>query len=130
MAEILPEHYTVAEIAEKLKYPPRKIIEAVYKLKIQFLGSDARDMRLNPHQVTALLEAMGEPCRSESPNGPIDPGIGSKVGSRATRNAFANALEATASDSPKKRPPRSKRRSSARSGTGNVVALDRSPKRS
>ena len=29
MAEILPEHFTIDEIAEKLKYPPRKVLEAV-----------------------------------------------------------------------------------------------------
>jgi hypothetical protein len=130
MAEILPEHFTIDEIAEKLKYPPRKVLEAVYKLKIEFLGNDARDMRLNPEQVTALLQAMGEPCRSVSSNGQIEPGFGSKVELRATRNAYANALKATAKNSPGKRRQRSKLRSSARSGTGNVVALDPSPKRS
>jgi hypothetical protein len=130
MTETLSEHYTVAEIAEKLKYSDEKVRRAIRKHKICYLGTDQRDMRLNPHQVTALLEAMGEPCRSVLSNAEIATNFSSKAELRATPNAYAAALKALAPRSRAKRRPPSRLRSSARSGTESAVALDPSPKKS
>ena len=118
---------TLAEVAEHYRFSERKLRRFVREHDVPVLR-EGRDIRFDALALSTLAEALRTPCRSKSP-GANPPARSPSVG-RSPVNAYAAALEATASPSRERKPRPSKPKFSDRRGTANVVALDHSPRRS
>jgi excisionase family DNA binding protein len=121
------EYSTLREIAEQLKFSERKLRDIIRRHDIPVLQA-GRDIRFNERAIAALEEALLRPCRSGSTDAKALHSSKSTLRSRG--NAYAEARKLLTEGSRARRPQRSKQSSSEPPGTGNVVALDHSRRRS
>ena len=117
---------TLAEIAELHEITERRLRRIVREKDVPVLR-DGHWIRFDDIALAQLREALRAPCHSTSSAAKTQ--ARSRSAAPSPANAYAAALRATTSPSPERRQQPSKRRSFEQNGTGNVVALDRSPKR-
>jgi hypothetical protein len=124
---------TLGEVAEQYRFSERWLRDFIRTRGIPVLHT-GKQIRFDGLAIVALEEALRKPCPSPSPDAKTAPARSPSPAAShyptVRGSAYERALNLTASSSPRKRPQPSKLKSSETPGTANVVALDRSRKRS
>jgi hypothetical protein len=125
--------FTLDEVAECYRFTPRWLRDFIRTHNIPVFHT-GKQIRFDGLAIVALEEALRRPCPSKSADAKTaatrSPSAAPSNYPMARGSAFEHALNLTAPTSRAKKPPPLKQKSSATPGTGNVVALAPSRKRS